>query len=404
MLTKEERNTRSDPWLSYVSLWTQFAVLFLTFPLLGSVPMNFPIQCRNCGNMVSFSRSKVPYKEDCSLYYLIEIGKNGIALNAELYRYCNARKETLSCKALFGITCCWNWRIARAEQIARNTDVTTALILTPFLKALRNGVRRYADTLSSSTTVINFLLDIVQDEKWNEVIVDSNLTDNNFYYGYNDNHVSFLTSSTSSGSSSRSRRGAWLDTDNGTTHLDIRYMGMQTIERPKSVSSGGSSFPSASSTQFEIQSMPSSSSSTMYSQLSSGVSWFSWTISFALLLSVVELFFFHCSIVCSPAHKIFPAMIEPFSGVKFYIIPSTASRLKENNQRMISILRTGMALQETTINDNVTHVICNSSDFVLAQKTTSDSVFCCYVTPKWVFISQSLRYCLPVVCIQCWFE
>ena len=156
ILTKEERNTRSDPWLSYVSLWTQFAVLFLTFPLLGSVPMNSPIQCRNCGNMVSFSRSIVPYKEDCSLYYLIEIGKNGIALNAELYRYCNARKETLSCKDLFGITCCWNWRIARAEQIARNTDVTTALILTPFLKALRNGVRRYADILSGSTTVINF--------------------------------------------------------------------------------------------------------------------------------------------------------------------------------------------------------------------------------------------------------
>lgn len=253
--------------------------------------MNSPIQCRNCGNMVSFSRSKVPYKEDCSLYYLIEIGKNGIALNAELYRYCNARKETLSCKALFGITCCWNWRIARAERTAESIHGTIEVILTPFLTALRNGVRRYTDTLSGSTTVINFLLDIVQDEKWNEVIVDSNLTDNNFYYGYNDNHVSFLTSSTSSGSSSRSRRGAWFDTDNGTTHLDIRYMGMQTIERPKSVSSGGSSFPSASSTQFEIQSMPSSSSSTMYSQLSSGVSWFSWTISFALLLSVVELFF-----------------------------------------------------------------------------------------------------------------
>lgn len=150
--------------------------------------------------------------------------------------------------------------------------MTTALVLTPFLKALRNGVRRYADILSGSTTVINFLLDIVQDEKWNEVIVDSNLTDNNFYYGYNDNHVSFLTSSSSSGSSSRSRRGAWLDMDNVTMNRDIRYMGMQTIERPKSVSSEGSSFPSASSTQFEIQSMPSSSSSTMYSQLSSGVS------------------------------------------------------------------------------------------------------------------------------------
>ena len=153
--------------------------------------------------------------------------------------------------------------------------MTTALVLTPFLRALRNGVRRYTDTLSGSTTVINFLLDIVQDEKWNEVIVDLNLTDNNFYYGYNDNHISFLTSSTSSGSSSRSRRGAWLDTDNGTTHLDNRYIGMETIERPKSVSSEGSSFPSVSSTQFEMQNMSTSSSSTPYSQLSSGVSCFS---------------------------------------------------------------------------------------------------------------------------------
>ena len=45
----------------------------------------------------------------------------------------------------------------------------------------------------------------------------------------------------------------------------------------------------------------------------------------------------------------------------------------------------------------VTHIICNSSDFAVAKKSVSDSAFCCFVTPKWVFISQSLHYSLPVV-------
>ena len=76
--------------------------------LLGSMPRNYPIQCRNYGNMVSFSRNSALYIDDCSLYHLIEIGKRDTALNADLYGYCNAEGEELSCRALFGTICCGN--------------------------------------------------------------------------------------------------------------------------------------------------------------------------------------------------------------------------------------------------------------------------------------------------------
>lgn len=123
----------------------------------------------------------------------------------------------------------------------------------------------YICHLSGSTTDINFLLDIDYDEKWNEVMNMLNCMHSYFYYGYNNNHVSFLTSSTTSGDSSRSGRGSWIDKENGNTNQGARYMAMQTIEQPKAVSSGGSSFASVSPTQFEIQSMSSSSSSALYS-------------------------------------------------------------------------------------------------------------------------------------------
>ena len=93
-------------------------------------------------------------------------------------------------------------------------------------------------------------------------------------------------------------------------------------------------------------------------------------------------------------------MISPigvFDGVHFFIIPATATRLKENNEKMISLLKTGAAVALPKIDDDVTHVICNSTDFFFFFKSVSDSAFCSFVTPKWVFISYSLHYCLPVV-------
>lgn len=121
-------------------------------------------------------------------------------------------------------------------------------------------------------------------------------------------------------------------------------------------------------------------------------------ISIVKMFAIVSICFFY--------PKLFPlfSMISPigvFDGVHFFVIPMTATRLKENNEKMISLLKTGAATALSKIDDDVTHVICNSADFSIAQKSVSDSAFCSFVTPKWVFISYSLHYCLPVVgCFQ----
>lgn len=92
-------------------------------------------------------------------------------------------------------------------------------------------------------------------------------------------------------------------------------------------------------------------------------------------------------------------MIGVFDNVCFYVIPATARRLKDNNDKMVSILRTGAATHKPFIDDDLTHVICENTEYSVARKTISDSAFCCFVTPKWVFISQLLHYSLPVVFI-----
>lgn len=92
-------------------------------------------------------------------------------------------------------------------------------------------------------------------------------------------------------------------------------------------------------------------------------------------------------------------MIGVFENVSFYIIPATARRLQANNDKMISLLRTGAASSKSYLDDDVTHVICDNTDYSIAKKSVNDSAFCCFVTPKWVFISQSLHYCLPVVIV-----
>ncbi len=90
-------------------------------------------------------------------------------------------------------------------------------------------------------------------------------------------------------------------------------------------------------------------------------------------------------------------MIGVFDSVIFYIAPPTARRIGDNSEKMASMLRTGNAVYKSIIDDDVTHVICDSSDFGVTRKLVSDSVFCSFVTPKWVFISNSLHYSLPVV-------
>ena len=94
-------------------------------------------------------------------------------------------------------------------------------------------------------------------------------------------------------------------------------------------------------------------------------------------------------------------MIGVFDSVIFYIAPPTARRIGDNSEKMASMLRTGNAVYKSIIDDDVTHVICDSSDFGVTRKLVSDSVFCSFVTPKWVFISNSLHYSLPVVSLSC---
>lgn len=86
-----------------------------------------------------------------------------------------------------------------------------------------------------------------------------------------------------------------------------------------------------------------------------------------------------------------------FDGVRFYVIPETAQRLKDTYDTMISLLESGKGEFLSDFREEVSHVICNSSDYHLIQQKVKDSSFSCFVTPKWVFISHSLHYCIPVV-------
>ena len=92
-------------------------------------------------------------------------------------------------------------------------------------------------------------------------------------------------------------------------------------------------------------------------------------------------------------------MIGVFDGVIFYIVPSTARRLGPDKDTLISLLETGNAVHKTALDNDVTHVICDPCDFDEKQHSVSDSAFCSFVTPKWVFISNTLHYSLPVVCL-----
>lgn len=93
-------------------------------------------------------------------------------------------------------------------------------------------------------------------------------------------------------------------------------------------------------------------------------------------------------------------MIGVFDGVIFYIVPSTARRLGPDKNKLITLLETGNAVQKPAIDNDVTHVICDSCDYDEVQQSVSDTAFCSFVTPKWVFISNTLHYSLPVVCLS----
>ena len=86
-----------------------------------------------------------------------------------------------------------------------------------------------------------------------------------------------------------------------------------------------------------------------------------------------------------------------FDGVHFYVIPETAQRLQKNNEAMISLLKNGKGTEIREFGHNVSHAICTSADYNVIKQKAKDSSFSCFVTPKWVFISQSLQYTVSYV-------
>lgn len=89
--------------------------------------------------------------------------------------------------------------------------------------------------------------------------------------------------------------------------------------------------------------------------------------------------------------------MSAFDNIYFYIAPATSQQTAANQDKMISILRGGNGVYKSVLDQNVTHVICDAEDYDRVQRSVDDSVFCSFVTPKWVFISNSLHYRLPVV-------
>ena len=92
--------------------------------------------------------------------------------------------------------------------------------------------------------------------------------------------------------------------------------------------------------------------------------------------------------------------MSTFENICFYIAPATLEQTNANKDNMISILRSGNGVYKSVVDKDVTHIICDKDDFLSAQQEVDDSMFCSFVTPKWVFISNALHYNLPVVGIS----
>ena len=86
-----------------------------------------------------------------------------------------------------------------------------------------------------------------------------------------------------------------------------------------------------------------------------------------------------------------------FSGVYFAVSDETAARLSTTNTKMVQLLKSGGAEERNLESADLTHIICNTVDHSTIQRVLTNAAFCRTVIPKWVFISQSMHYQLPIV-------
>ena len=90
-------------------------------------------------------------------------------------------------------------------------------------------------------------------------------------------------------------------------------------------------------------------------------------------------------------------MSRIFDGVKFYVVPETAHQLQEQYEYLVNLLEIGSAEQMMELTDEVTHIICNSSDYYLIEKKEKDLSFFRIITPKWVFVSNTIQRSMSCV-------
>ena len=90
-------------------------------------------------------------------------------------------------------------------------------------------------------------------------------------------------------------------------------------------------------------------------------------------------------------------MSRIFDGVKFYVVPETAHQLQEQYEYLVNLLEIGSAEQMMELTDEVTHIICSSSDYYLIEKKEKDLSFFRIITPKWVFVSNTIQRSMSCV-------
>ena len=88
---------------------------------------------------------------------------------------------------------------------------------------------------------------------------------------------------------------------------------------------------------------------------------------------------------------------DVFKDIFYYISPSISCLSLEHYETMISLLNSGKGTEMKTVTKDTTHIICDTSEYERIKELFTPEGFCCCVIPKWVFISQSLNYCLPTV-------
>ena len=88
---------------------------------------------------------------------------------------------------------------------------------------------------------------------------------------------------------------------------------------------------------------------------------------------------------------------DVFKGIFYYTSPNTSHQLLEHYKTMISLLNSGKGTEMKAITKDTTHIICDTTEYGSIREQFAPDGFCCCVIPKWVFISQSLHYCLPTV-------